>query len=425
MARSLTLEIEFYRRWGEGKLEVGDKIAILPLNYLEHSTISYRSHVYDKKYLIGRYYYAFPEVGIVCGINRKSANNDEFVPYILPSTYITSFLLERKEAYNPTSLDLNSDRYLMESICYNIANGTDIYTAMHSDAVYVVRSIIERSVDIVIGPSSHPIFEPYEFTSIKLSKTEDIHITFDGRNCRIGNQTLDRQLFTDYVGKILQFEPNIYTLSQEEIDERREQATQNEQNNLLSHYNWSLINYDTAVDLDRKHGKEINDYSPPRIYGRGGISLSGYGQFEIKDEYRHMNEQTREKAEQLYQDRLAKFKNRKEAEREERQEQQRIKQEEIDRQSGWKDIGSVRVAQYVSYKLSDSYGQSVPKFEHHSTCELQTNASQTKFRIKMGNDYQDLERVNLSNIFKPQWVYKSNKGYYVLEDLSKFRFWTK
>lgn len=187
---------ELRERKDNSKLEIGDKIAMLPFDFVKQSIITYGLE--HQRLFIGRCY-SFVEKGIICAINRKQSKNNEFVPLILPLTYITAFLLQKDKIYNPPLELLEKSPDQTKIINLKIANGEDISTAIQCNKVYTVGGVYTIETEI-LRPHTIPFYELHKFTQIALFES-NLSIHFNGIDCLIENRPLNKQIFIDYIEK--------------------------------------------------------------------------------------------------------------------------------------------------------------------------------------------------------------------------------
>lgn len=429
MAKCPWRDIQIQKAKNECTLSKGDKIAILPLSFLRYPIFNCRWHVPNMGALIGRYCFAFIQEGVVCAINRSNANNNEFVPFILPSIYITSFLLN-KRTFNPTPEQ--RCRSIVQDVCYKIAQGIDITTALQSNKVYVVQDANEqRKVDIIADYHSiNRRYCNYSLPQVLLSMS-DIPITFENGECLIGTQKLDKQVFDDYFTEQIHYEkeiffgnPEVVLPSQDKIKEWRDEIHKKEQATLLREYERSLYYFkEEYINHYKKMGRDYCE----RWYHSSHVIKSDDGrELEIKPIKMptvsrfggspvFLDERTLQDAEKLRKKYLSDIAELKRKIDYEQQVNQKKKQEEIDKQRGWKDIGNVVLVMQVC-------NNGKMQFRQRSINTLQKNTIQGKFRIAVDNTYWDLKRVDIStSIFKTHYVYQVEQfsHFYILEDLSK------
>ncbi len=422
---------ELRERKDNSKLEIGDKIAMLPFDFVKQSVITYGLE--HQRLFIGRCY-SFVEKGIICAINRKQSKNNEFVPLILPLTYITAFLLQKDKIYNPPLELLEKSPDQTKIINLKIANGEDISTAIQCNKVYTVGGVYTIETEI-LRPHTIPFYELHKFTQIALFES-NLSIHFNGIDCLIESRPLNKQIFIDYIEKRMLSEKRMFgncdtsLPSYDIITKLRTEIIKQEQTKLLHDYRVRLDCFKEHYVKDYKErgknycrthyykqnwvmGNSIYSLELPSYHYNWGMTIWG-GQSD--ERYKNMDELTQKKAEELLQECRSDIERQERIIDYERQELQKKKQEEKAKADGWKDIGNV-----ILFIQMRSFKGEI-QFKEHSINVLQVNIIRNKFRVKVNNEYWDLKRVNIStSIFKTHYVYQVERfsHFYILEDLSK------
>lgn len=226
------------KRRAHSILEPGDQIAVLPYDFLGCSMIPYGvERTLGNRVIETSYDETYVEKGIICAINRVNSSNKEFTPYILPLSYIVSRWLfyngdrsvddddeeiEIRNEYanycrNVGTARNNPDKTL--SISVKISSGVDTYCAIQCDKVYTVSAIGETTNG---------------YTWISLYES-DCSIYFNGIDCSIGGQVLDKQVFNGYIEECIHSEELLfadrykcYHMKEQDDRRRREFAAQEE-----------------------------------------------------------------------------------------------------------------------------------------------------------------------------------------------------
>lgn len=222
------------KRRAHSILEPGDQIAVLPYDFLGCSMIPYGVDNTIRDRIIETYDKTYVEKGVICAINRVNSNNKEFTPFILPLSYIVSKWLfyngdrsddedlEIRNEYanycrNVETAKNNPDKTL--SISHKISVGVDTYCAIQCDKVYTVSAIGETTNG---------------YTWISLYES-DCSIYFNGIDCSIGGQVLDKQVFNGYIEECIHSEELLfadrykcYHMKEQDDRRRREFAAQEE-----------------------------------------------------------------------------------------------------------------------------------------------------------------------------------------------------
>lgn len=421
---------ELFKRDYDCRLKKGDKIAFLPFDFLKQSIIPYGLGA--QRLFIGRYY-AFVEKGIICAINRIQSETDEFVPFILPLSYIVAPILLARDYYNmitrllPKMLEhlekLNQQPDETMLIRQKIANGVDISAAIPSNKVYTVEAVGSIKTDIILQmPAWHqPYCKSWDFTKIALSES-NLTMHFNGIDCLIDNQPLNKQEFIDYIRERMLAEEtwfkrsDIILPSHETITELRAQIIEQERSSLLDDYKKRLD------DFKEQYIKEYKEkgYSHKRLsYWPTTYSIvRGLKDLNKDEEYNKYidDEFVQKKVAKLCVECLSDISRQEQIIDYERQEQQKKEQEKKSQMEGWKDIGNV-----ILFVQTRTFEGEI-KFKERSINVLQVNTIRNKFRIKIDNEYRDLKRVDIStSIFKTHYVYQVEPfcHLYILEDLSK------
>lgn len=424
MAKSPALMSELFKRDYDCRLKKGDKIAFLPFDFLKQSIIPYGLGA--QRLFIGRYY-AFVEKGIICAINRIQSETDEFAPFILPLSYIAALLLARD--YNMTArllpkmlehlekLNQQPDETML--IRQKIANGVDISAAIPSNKVYTVEAVGSIKTDIILQMPAwyQPYCKSWEFTKIALSES-NLTMHFNGIDCLIDNQPLNKQEFIDYIRERMLAEEtwfkrsDIILPSHETITELRAQIIEQERSRLLDDYEKRLDYFKEQYIKEYKEKGYSHERLPscwPTTYS---IVLEDE---EYKNKYKY-DEFVQKKVAKLRLECLSDISRQEQIIDYERQERQKKEQEKKSQMEGWKDIGNV-----ILFVQTRTFEGEI-KFKERSINVLQVNTIRNKFRIKIDNEYRDLKRVDIStSIFKTHYVYQVEPfcHLYILEDLSK------
>lgn len=417
---------ELFKRDYDCRLKKGDKIAFLPFDFLKQSIIPYGLGA--QRLFIGRYY-AFVEKGIICAINRIQSETDEFVPFILPLSYIVAPILLARDYYNmitrllPKMLEhlekLNQQPDETMLIRQKIANGVDISAAIPSNKVYTVEAVGSIKTDIILQmPAWHqPYCKSWDFTKIALSES-NLTMHFNGIDCLIDNQPLNKQEFIDYIRERMLAEEtwfkrsDIILPSHETITELRAQIIEQERSRLLDDYEKRLDYFKEQYIKEYKEKGYSHERLPscwPTTYS---IVLEDE---EYKNKYKY-DEFVQKKVTKLRLECLSDISRQEQIIDYERQERQKKEQEKKSQMEGWKDIGNV-----ILFVQTRTFEGEI-KFKERSINVLQVNTIRNKFRIKIDNEYRDLKRVDIStSIFKTHYVYQVEPfcHLYILEDLSK------
>lgn len=224
------------KRRAHSILEPGDQIAVLPYDFLGCSMIPYGVDNTIRDRIIETRGETYVEKGIICAINRVNSSNKEFTPFILPLSYIVSRWLfydieelfydedtiknvdeYRNYCRNVETAKNNPDKTL--SISQKISSGVDTYCAIQCDKVYTVSAIGETTNG---------------YTWISLYES-DCSIYFNGIDCSIGGQVLDKQVFNGYIEECIHSEELLfadrykcYHMKEQDDRRRREFAAQEE-----------------------------------------------------------------------------------------------------------------------------------------------------------------------------------------------------